>query len=88
MKKVVKASSTSEAKVRQEPLLPETKWILSHLNFNAMKKKSLDKLIRKFQMTNSPAIRDNTPAVSRDHSVESKKKLVSISSYLRFLIEP
>ena len=82
MKKIVKASSTSEEKVRQEPLLPETKWILSHLNFKAMQKKSLEKLIRKFQMTNSPAIRDNTPAVSRENSVESKKKLVSIWSYM------
>ena len=86
MKKIVKAAPTSEPKVRNEPVLPESKWDLSHLNFNGMRKKTLEKLIRKFTMTNSPAIRDNTPAVSRDTTVESKKKMVSISSLFRFLI--
>ena len=84
--RIVKPSSTTPAKERNEAILPETQWDLSHLHFNEMKTKTIDKLIRKFQMANSTPIRDKSPAVSSNPVVELKKKKVLIPSNYRFLI--
>ena len=84
--RIVNQSSSKAGKERNESILPETQWDLSHLHFNEMKMKTIDKLIRKFQMANSTPIRDKSPAVSSNPAVELKKKKVQIPSYSRFLI--